>query len=546
MQTVKVTEPRVDIKPDTLSQHVVYQGAQRVNEQVFAADSWGSVGAVPTQASWSVSPPSTQTITDRLVRIKAYVQIIFNAPHQLGSNDGLRQFPLHSNLDSLTVQINGETISDNSGDHLHAMLCYGNSPEDRNKHWSTTTAQPDAFQEYSDWADPVFGGSARNPLAGYGENSTEQSRGGFLYEVVDATTIRVEITEPLLLSPFLAGHDERQHEGMINVNQFQFNLRWKSDLSQIWSHSTLGNAITSVAVSFYQAPELLMSFLTPQQTMLLPTVQSLPYTKLQDYIKTVPVLASGASTRVISDSIKLSQIPRYLFLFCRHQRNTSNQDTSDSFLSIDRVNILFNNDSGIMSTASPQDLYKICVSNGCNLTYPQWRSYRGGVMAIEFGKDIGLSASEAPGVQGQYTLQIQMDVTNKSSLPFTAEFFTSFLMEGSMSIFENGARASLGNLTQQMVLEAHTMSPEMDHHLYRSIHGGNFWSSLKSFIRKLAGGVEKLAVPVVSAVMPEFLPQAQAISTLAGAAKRGLGGRFTGGGRVSSSALTRRRARKGR
>jgi hypothetical protein len=42
METVKVIEPRVNVKPDSEQNHVVLQGAMRVTEQVNPADSWGS------------------------------------------------------------------------------------------------------------------------------------------------------------------------------------------------------------------------------------------------------------------------------------------------------------------------------------------------------------------------------------------------------------------------------------------------------------------------------------------------------------------------
>ncbi len=39
----------------------------------------------------------------------------------------------------------------------------------------------------------------------------------------------------------------------------------------------------------------------------------------------------------------------------------------------------------------------------------------------EFGKDIGLLDSEAPGCQGQYTIQVQATMKNQSSSAFTGD-----------------------------------------------------------------------------------------------------------------------------
>jgi hypothetical protein len=534
METIRVVEPRVNVKSDVEKNHVVLYGGLRVNEQVNPADSWGSVGTKPVQAVWTINPPSTQTIIDRQMKIRTYWRVTTDQPMQLGTNDALRQFPTSSMCDVLTVQINGESISDNLSDKLHAMLCYGNTAATRSATVSTTASMPDNYQQYADWTNY---GSAKNPLSNYGENGSEDPRGGFPATVSeDFKSFDVVITEPILMSPFLSGFGN-QEEGFVNVNQMNIVYRWKSDLSQILSHSTAGNAITSVSVTMYQAPEILTTFITPDLTQPIPQMQVLPYHKSQDYIKTVAPLNNGASTRVISDSIKLSQIPRKLYLFCRHQRSSANQETADSFLRIDGLSVLWNNQSGLFSSATEQDLFEISKRNGMNLSYPQWRKFRGGVFCLEFGKDIGLLDNEAPGVQGQYTVQIQMDVTNVSGAVFTPEFYQIFLMEGTFSIAENLGRASLGNLTQQAVL-ASKQADELDFNQYETLQGGSFWSSLKSFVNKAARGVQKgvgmaeKIAPAVVGAFPELAPVAAALHTVgsvAGTARGLTGGRMAGG-----------------
>jgi hypothetical protein len=547
METVKVIEPRVNIKQDVEKNHVVLMGGLRVTEQVHPADSWGSAGAKPVQALWTINPPSTQTITDRYMRIRTYWEIEVDADLELGTNDALRQFPVSSLCDVLTVQINGESISDNVADKLHALLCFGNDRETRQGCVSTTPTAPDNYQRYSDWGTY---GSAKNPLANYGE-STFDPRGGFPITPDPITPLRkfkVVLTEPIFMSPFLNGLSP-QDEGFVNVNQFNIAYRWKSDLSQILSHSSLGQAITVVNTTMYQTPEILTTFITPDLTQPIPQMQILPYYKSQDYIKTIKTLADGESFTAISDSIKLSQIPRKLYLFCRHQRSSANQNTSDSFLRIERLNVLWNNQSGLFSSATSQDLYEISRSNGLNLSWSQWDKYRGSVMCIEFGKDLGLLDNEAAGCQGQYSLQIQMEVQNVSGEAFTPEFYQVFLMEGTFSIAENMGRASLGNLTKEAVL-ASKESPELDYHKYQSLQGGSFWSSLKNFVHKAASGIGKVAgvaskfAPAVVGAFPELAPVAAALPLIArgaSAVSGATGGRLVGG-RYAGGGMARRRS----
>ena len=145
MQTIKVIEPRVNVKSDVEKNHVVLFGGLRYNEQVNVADSWGSAATKPIQAIWSIFPPSTQTIVDRFMKVRCYFEVTTDADLQLGTNDALRQFPISSITDVLTVQINGESISDNLGDKLHAMLCYGDRSE-WNKSMSMSAVSPDNYQ----------------------------------------------------------------------------------------------------------------------------------------------------------------------------------------------------------------------------------------------------------------------------------------------------------------------------------------------------------------------------------------------------------------
>lgn len=514
IETVRMLEPRVDIKHDSEKNHVVLMGGQRVTQQVNVADSWGDPNSAPVQALFTVNPPSTQTIVDRRMKVRCYLDITTNEDLQLGSNDALRQFPIASIMDVLTVQINGETVSDNVADKIHAMLCYGNDAQSRLSTVSTSPSMPDGYQRYSDWGDY---GSAKNPLADYGETALDEGRGGFPVQLLSARNFRCVVTEPLFMSPFLSGF-EHQDEGFVNVNQMNISFRWKSDLSKVMSHSQLGGDITQITVKMYQAPEILTSFITPDLTQPIPEMQILPYYKPQEYVKSMSTLIDNASTRVISDTIKLSQIPRKMYLFCRHQRATANQDVADSFLRIDNLSVLWNNQSGLFSSATEQDLFEISKGNGLNLSYPAWRQYRGGVFCAEFGKDVGLLDTEAPGCQGQYTIQIQMDVTNVAGESFTPEFYTVFVNEGTFSLSEQFARASLGNLSPQMVLAA--KSAHQIHHIkYEQLQGGSFFSSLKNIVSKVAHGVSSVArnpmvQSAVGAIAPEFSPLVSAVGSL--------------------------------
>jgi hypothetical protein len=522
------------VKQDVEKDHIVLQGGLRLNEQVNTADSWGSYLATPVQANWTINPPSTKTIIDRNMKVRCFFEITGDQTLQLGLNDALRQFPIASIMDVLTVQINGETISDNMADKIHAMLCYGNNGVTRNGDTSTSPSMPDMYQEYGDYETY---GTGKNALSDYGEQSIEEGRGGFPVAPVGTggTSFRVEITEPLFLSPFLNGLHVSD-EGFVNVNQMNINMRWKQNISQIMSHASgtqTSLPLTNIQVTMYRAPEILTTFITPDLTQPIPELQVLPYTKTQEYIKQMGTVTAGSTANVVSDSIKLSQVPRKMYLFARHNRATSTFSTADSYLALENLSVLWNNQSGLFSSATPQDLYRISKENGLNLSWAQFSKYRGSVFCCEFGKDVGLLDSEAPGCQGQYTIQVQATLKNQSTASFDAEFFMVIQNEGTFSISPNFARASLGNLNQQMVLMA-KQSPELHHMTYRDLQGAGFFSGLKNIVNKIARGVQRVADSpfvhkVVGTLAPEFEPALGAVSTLASGARKVTGGAVSGG-----------------
>lgn len=539
MQSVRVLEPRVDVKHDSEVNHVVLQGALRVTEQVNVADS-----ADINQALWTVYPPSSDTIVDRLFLVRMYLDVVSTGgDFQVGTNDAPRQFPLASSTDVLTVQINGESISDNLGDKIHALMCYGNEAQDRNRTWSLTTAQPDQYQQYSDWTTY---GSARNVLAEYGENSLETPRGGFSYEVIAPNHLRYVITEPVLISPFYNGLG-CQEQGFVRVNQINIAYRWKQAFKTFWSHSSAGNAITDVTVSLSDGrrPELLLSYLSPDLTQPIPRLQTLPYHKSQDYVKAVPSLLVNESRKIYTDTIRLSQIPRQLYVFVRRSRATSNFNTTDSFCRIDNVSVQWNNESGLLNNATTQQLWEMSRRNGCNLSWTQWNKHRGSVLCIEMGKDIGLLDNEASGVRGQHVIQITLDITNLSGEVLEGELYFLVMQQGTVQLAENVCRTTLGNLTSEMVMESRDPSaPHMDYSHMKSLAGGSFFSSLKHFVSKLSRGIQKgahyagkVAVPL-SMAFPELAGVPAGLSAIekgAGAVNRFAGGRISGG------RMTRRR-----
>lgn len=556
MDAVKSYDPRINVKREEEKSHVVMLGGSQITQTVTTANSYQLTPNNPSQAMFNYNAPSANNIIDRNFKVRAYVEVVCDAAHQLGTNDAVRQFPLNSIIETCSATINGSNVSNNTANSVAALMCYGNGPADRDAQLSTTAAMPDSYQEYNDWTTY---GSGKNPLADYGENAAEPPRGGFPVEVVNSTTFRVVVTEPLLgLAPFFSGIGP-QEEGFCNINDITVTLQFKAQLDRFLSHSTAGNAITAVTAKFYQAPELLVTAITTRPQFDIPPVQNLYYHKTNDYIKTLPTLASGASTTIYSDNQKLTQIPRRVYLFCKHSRSTESFLTSDSFLSIENLQVNWNNQTALLGSATKQDLFEMSRRNGCNLSWSAWSKYRGSVLCLNFGKDIGLSEDESSGVSGDYALSVQMTVKNQSTQPFTADFVMLVEQQGIFRIMPNSAAAYLGGLTKDNVADIIENSPEISHSDLMDMSGGSFWSSLKNVVNKVAHGVSK-ALPfvskVVGAVAPEFSGVVDTVGQVANGAAKFTGGRLANpaalmyqqqeGGRLAGGAMSGGRLAGGR
>lgn len=538
---LKVLDERMNLRSSQDQTHQVYVGAERLTTQILPA----STRQDSTNIKFTVDPPSYTTVTDRCIKVRTYWEVEFKDDASWGDElSGPRQWPLHSCVENLSVQINQESTNDNVNRKLHAMLAFGTTPEDRNKIQSLTAAMPDQFQEYSDY---VNYGSARNPLANYGENAVEMTRGAlptiYYPDEMNKKIIRFVVTEPLYISPF---HDGSGGElsGFVRVDQFEIYIRLASNLSRVWSMNE--NDTNSILnVSFFQDPQCVLNFMTPQAVQPLPAMISLPYHKSNDYMRQSPVLNPGEQTTINTNSLKLSQIPKRLMIFAKQQYSDLTFKSSDSFARIDRIAILFNNESNLLGNMTSAELYEVSCRNGLDMSWAQWYKHRGGVLSIDFGRDIGLPSNLSPGCRGDFTIQVEVTFTNISPYVKTFELWTNYVLEGTYEIADNIARTSLGNLTPDLVLQVNQGSHYLSENHAKELKGGGFLGTLNGIVNNVAGAVSNLSgMAMPFAPLAEgFLPGASAITPAihAGASMvKGLTGGGLSGGRMGSRSRKKR------
>ena len=114
----------------------------------------------------------------------------------------------------------------------------------------------------------------------------------------------------------------------------------------------------------------------------------------------------------------------------RKQMGKQTNSDADCFLPINSVSIQFNNQAGILSSATQQDLYQMAVKSGSNQSWYEFYGKAntssstlgatnvhtsGSILCLEFGRDIQLPEDfYASGSLGNFNLQVQLNVLNNT------------------------------------------------------------------------------------------------------------------------------------
>jgi len=460
IQPVKVLDPKLNFYEN--KKYVALKGGSQNTYQRFPANNVSS-----SSAQFTVNPPNSQTAVNRHVLVRYYVDIQFTGTSQsgnllqLGTNDGFRALPISTSISTATIQINNSSVVQNISDYLQAVLRYNDNIFTRSEDLSLAPSMLDQYQNLSDWTTL---GSARNPLADYGENSIETTRGAFPILVLSNTPtsaqIRAVITEPLFVSPFL--YTNAQEQALLGVNTMTLNLNFNSNLAgpltRAWSHSSAGNTLNSATLSFYNAPEVLMNFISLDEVASIPNVLEYPYFDVIRYPNPPQALAPGQSTTVISQNIQCDGIPEAVYIFARQQNNDQNALSSDVFANISNLQITFANVSQIFASATEQDLYNMSLKNGLNgVSYPSWAQFVGSVIKVCPAVDFPLPSDLTSGVGGSYNLLVQATINNiNTTQTLNMVLYVVIVREGVISIINGQTINTVNDLSRMDVLNAPT------------------------------------------------------------------------------------------
>jgi len=479
-------DPRVANSP---GHYFIEKGATSVNYFRNAATSYSDSSII-----FSLIPPSKDVYVSKKMYLDLACRFTLTGDAGVGNTivdqqtvapwgdimvsqtDGLAFMPLQARAcENFSLQLNQQTISGNMKDWLAPLCLYGYGKEDDETFMSTGPSKPDQFVRLGNWAAL---GDARNSLSSYGA-SEFQNRGSFLYRIVSNTqfeaVVDVEWTEQLMLSPLQVQNKDEQ--GFIGLNNLTLNLSL-SRLERMWNHdSQNGSTVTSIAGTIQQRPQLRLCYLTPPLMSKASLNNTYPYYQVECYQSdNNSSLAAGSSEQYVSNNVQLSSVPKRVYIYARKRDSDRSGFDADGYAAIRGIDVQFNNMSGILSSADERDLYDLSCRNGLTIPWTAWRYWLGGVMCLDFSRDIGLNELVSCGMQGQYNLQVTCNIENISDEPVTYTLFMVVVSEGSVKIVGTEVSKSVGavvpqNLFQDLdAIESIPFHPES-----RNFYGGIFW-----------------------------------------------------------------------
>jgi hypothetical protein len=547
----KIFDERVRVGKER--KYAVLRGAEQYSYMRFPASSTAT-----RTIQYTIYPSSVRTFVNRKVYQRWFTQFDFTSSGnctgtllQLGSNDGLRSYPQSRVMNSVNVQIAGQGINTGLNSYISPMLFYKNCVEQQDIDYSMVPAMLDQTQNYDDWTgsgssgDVSAGGSARNPLAYYGENSHQVPRGAYPYyslnnpvgngSAVVAAQAKYELTEPLMVSPLHYGRANAP--ALVGLDQIQIQIQngiqgLSDPLAYMWSHSTSGNATWATpSVSFYQAPEILCMMMTPDPTTVIPPVIDYPYLKYavnqQDYLS----CAANTSYTITLNNQQLAGIPNKIVIWVDRKQSTRTCTSTDTFAAIQSLSIQFDNRPTLLSNATQQDLYQISVRNGLNMSYPQFCKFQGSPITIDPALDLGLPADQTDGSFGARNFQVTIGFKNPnlsgSAIDYTANCL--IVQEGVFSISNLVGSTTVNPLSATEVLQADSGMGSNIELLYdgnskgQGIHGGSFfgdvWDGMKMVLKPVSQ-IANATAPLWGSIAPEFLPVAKGAQAIFGSGKK--------------------------
>ncbi len=523
----KLIVPTINI--GAKKEYVICKGPQDSTWQQFQAQNLNN-----NQINITSNPPSRQHVINRQAFVLAQYTLTITGTAGAGGLmvqpglDAPRAYPISQSLNTLQCTLNNDNFSVTLNQYWNALLRYHHKSSQAQFN-SLTPSYLDAYQEYSDFTNPFFGGSNKNALGGYGEvadgdggASGSGGRQGFSqFQIVSDTggtaVVKMIVCEPIFMPPW--NWSDCMAQGFIGIENMSWTFTFGDLTSELWSHNNTSaghSTITSIAVAINQF-EVMLNFQTLPLDIIPPQMSVYPYFEVIPYstpAMTVPAQPSPAtlpltSQALVFNSIQLKSIPQRMYIFAQEdlsQMTFSNGGVSktNTFGVISNLNITFNNKVGLLSTMSQQQLYAMSQQNGCNMSYPAWSQYVGSVIAVDFSKDLSLDTNLAAGLIGNFQLGCIAQVANPRPSGGRSVNYVLWIVvvnEGVMNIVNGSVSHQVGVFDATNVLSA-PVNNSLTWKKTQQVYGGDFFSTIGDFFTKTVPQAAKKAYDFAKQVQP--------------------------------------------
>ena len=526
IKTANLLDPRLEALEPAQKQLIwaIPKSCEGQNIVQQQANSYSTSGI-----TWNFNTQSENVLIDRRIYARAQFQITFIGTAPLGQpllnteSDALRFLPLAAVTQSLKVTINGSSVESQYADSLLGVLRYNLDDHLKEVDLSMSPSAQDKYQRY------VSGvGSVRNPLSSYGNSGKETGRGSFFMDAItnpvspDASvtpitaTVLFTVTEPLLLSPMLYQSKDLQ-SGLIGVRNMgvQFNFA-SGQLSRLWSRAasggvTLTSVTPAIGAGTTTPPSLLVNYLTPPLSSQgsIPRQINYQYNKSECFVNDMNVsLAPNESQTFNNNAIQLSTVPKCIYIWASRQNSTKTYLTSDTFFKINSLSLNYLNVSGQFSSMSLQDLYQMCVKNGCELSWLEWsgRTTSIGGAAAGIGVPVGMVGSVikldisdlhipsniASGMNVNSQLSYTVNVENCNRIDTIGVQLTTVIVYDGMMTIESGSMATqVGIISESDVVETRADRGNfVTQDEAKNVYGGSIYSSVGHLARMARRGLD--------------------------------------------------------
>jgi len=565
--TALVTDSKISQITDDLA-FAVYQGASSNTFQQFTAVSNNNSNLtfnvqIPSESviiSREVLLRAIMTITltiGQSATVGEQVPVGATA-FNYGQTDAFQAFPMSKSFSTTTATINNSNVSTNTQDILDMLLRLNNSRE-LLRYSGMTPSFPDS--QYADYVSGYLG--TNNPLASYNNSSydiDQVPRGAYplfntpasnpagivsqIYQYTSAgsfvsnspvcvtagnyfkVVLAIQATEPIFCSPFIFGQPDFNQSGLAGINTINLVMNIDGSLKRVFSTMAGSQAGSNYKISVaggdttlnssYQTlftnPQLLMNFLSTQPTQLIPSRIVTPYIDYPRYISNPTsqlTLASGASSQNIqSQNIQLNQLPDAFYIIVRPQMGTQTVKTSASFLTITNISINLNNVSGILSSATQEDLWKMSVANGSTQSWLEFSGQSslsnavsnvsglgdivgttGSLLILSPALNLSLSNMLSNSSIGQFNFQFNISYTNQTGETVAPEIVVMCANSGMFVTSMGSSSIFTGLLTKQLVLDASEKQSEnpIQSSLIKRLVGGKSGNMPTSAMKHMIG-----------------------------------------------------------